>query len=284
MTANLLDGRALSQKMKGELVQEVQDFQSRYGYAPALAVLLVGEDPASQSYVKAIGKACADAGIGCNQIVLPASTAENDLKSRLRDLNEDPRTSGVIVQMPLPKPLTQDMVTDLLSANKDVDGICPTSAGLLALGQEGFVPNTPMGGLELLRGYGVEMVGKRAVIVGRSNIVGKPMALLLLQEHCTVTICHTRTRDLPGVCREADILVAAIGKAGAVTGDMIKPGAVVVDFGINPGEKGIVGDVDFEAAKEVASWITPVPGGTGPMTNVMLMRNTLRAARKLASR
>lgn len=284
MTANLLDGRALSQKMKGELAQEVQDFQSKYGYAPALAVLLVGEDPASQSYVKAIGKACGDAGIGCNQIVLPASTTEAALKAKLRELNEDPRTSGVIVQMPLPKPLTQDMVTDVLSPNKDVDGICPASAGLLALGQEGFVPNTPQGGLELLKGYGVDLVGKRAVIVGRSNIVGKPMALLLLQEHCTVTICHTRTKDLPAVAREGDILVAAIGKAGAVTGDMIKPGAVVIDFGINPGEKGIVGDVDFEAAKEVASWITPVPGGTGPMTNVMLMRNTLRAARKLASK
>ncbi len=284
MTANLLDGRTLSQKMKADLVQEVQDFQSRHGYAPALAVLLVGEDPASQSYVKAIGKACEAAGIGCNQIVLPASTTESDLKAKLTELNEDQRTSGVIVQMPLPKPLTQNMVTDVLSPNKDVDGICPTSAGLLALGQEGFVPNTPMGGLELLKGYGIELTGKKAVIVGRSNIVGKPMAFLLLQENCTVTICHTRTRDLPSVTRDADILVAAIGKAGAVTGDMIKPGAVVVDFGINPGEKGIVGDVDFEAAKEVASWITPVPGGTGPMTNVMLMRNTLRAARRLALR
>lgn len=284
MTANLLDGRALSQKMKGELAQEVRDFQARHGYAPTLAVLLVGEDPASQSYVKAISKSCSDAGIGCNQIVLPASTSEGDLKARLNQLNKDPRTSGVIVQMPLPKPLTQDMVTDVLSPDKDVDGICPASAGRLALGQEGFVPNTPMGGLELLKGYGIELVGKRAVIVGRSNIVGKPMALLLLQEHCTVTVCHTRTRDLPAVTREADILAAAIGRAGAVTADMIKPGAVVVDFGINPGEKGIVGDVDFEAAKDIASWITPVPGGTGPMTNVMLMRNTLRAARKLASR
>lgn len=270
--------------MKAELAQEIKDFQSRYGYAPGLAVVLVGEDPASQSYVKAIGKACADAGVGYNQIVLPASISKDQLQDQLRALNEDIRTSGVIVQMPLPKPLTQDMVTDVLSPNKDVDGICPTSAGLLALGQEGFVPNTPMGGLELLKGYGVELVGKRAVIVGRSNIVGKPMALLLLQEHSTVTICHTRTRDLPGMAREADILVAAIGKAGAVTADMIKPGAVVVDFGINPGEKGIVGDVDFEGAKEVASWITPVPGGTGPMTNVMLMRNTLRAARRLAAR
>ncbi|MDP2726252.1 MAG: bifunctional 5,10-methylenetetrahydrofolate dehydrogenase/5,10-methenyltetrahydrofolate cyclohydrolase [Dehalococcoidia bacterium] len=284
MTANLLDGRALSQKMKVGLAQEVQDFQTKHGYAPTLAVLLVGEDPASQSYAKAITKACSDAGIGCNQIILPASTTGEQLKARLRELNKDPQTSGVIVQMPLPKPLTQDMVTDIISPEKDVDGICPTNAGLLALGQEGFVPNTPMGGLELLKGYGIELVGKKAVIVGRSNIVGKPMALLLLQEHSTVTICHTRTQDLPGVTRKADILVAAIGKAGAVTGDMIKPGAVVVDFGINPGEKGIVGDVDFEAAKEVASWITPVPGGTGPMTNVMLMRNTLRAARKLAQR
>ena len=284
MTANLLDGRALSQKMKERLAQEVRDFQSQYSYGPTLAVLLVGEDPASQSYVKAINKACTDAGIGCNQTVLPASTTEGELRGKLRELNEDPRASGIIVQMPLPKPLTQDMVTDVLSPDKDVDGICPASAGRLALGQEGFVPNTPMGGLELLKGYGIELVGKRAVVVGRSNIVGKPMALLLLQEHCTVTICHTRTRDLPAVTREADILAAAIGKAGAVTGDMIKPGAVVVDFGINPGEKGIVGDVDFGAAVEVASWITPVPGGTGPMTNVMLMRNTLRAARKLAAR
>ncbi|MDP2937586.1 MAG: bifunctional 5,10-methylenetetrahydrofolate dehydrogenase/5,10-methenyltetrahydrofolate cyclohydrolase [Dehalococcoidia bacterium] len=284
MTANLLDGRALSQKMKGDLAQEVQGFLAQHGYAPTLAVLLLGEDPASQSYVKAINKACSDAGIGCNQIVLPATTTEGQLKAQLRQFNEDPRTSGVIVQMPLPKPLTQNMVTDVLSPDKDVDGICPANAGLLALGQEGFVPNTPNGGLALLKGYGIDLVGKRAVVVGRSNIVGKPLALLLLQEHCTVTICHTRTRDLPAVTREADILAAAIGRAGAVTGDMIKPGAVVLDFGINPGEKGFVGDVDFEAAKEIASWITPVPGGTGPMTNVMLMRNTLRAARKAASR
>lgn len=284
MTANLLDGRALSQKMKGELAQEVQDFQAKYGYAPALAVLLVGEDPASQSYVKAIVKSCSDAGVDCNKIVLPASTTQQELQAKLRELNADPRTSGVIVQMPLPKPLTQNMVTDILSPDKDVDGICPASAGLLALGQEGFVPNTPNGGMELLKGYGCDIAGKNAVVVGRSNVVGKPMALLLLQDNATVTVCHSKTRDLGAVCREADILVAAIGRAKMIKSDWIKPGAVVVDFGINPGENGIVGDVDFEAAREVASWITPVPGGTGPMTNVMLIRNTLKAARKLASK
>jgi methylenetetrahydrofolate dehydrogenase (NADP+)/methenyltetrahydrofolate cyclohydrolase len=268
--------------MKEEIAQEVRDFQAQFGYAPSLAVLLVGEDPASQSYVKAINKACGDVGIGCNLIVLPSNTTKADLQARLRELNQDPHTSGVIVQMPLPKPLTQDMVTEVLSPDKDVDGICPVNAGRLALGQEGFVPNTPLGGLELLKRYGIEILGKKAVIVGRSNVVGKPMLLLLLQEHATVTVCHTRTQDLPAVTREADILVAAIGRAKAIGGYMIKPGAVVVDFGINPGEKGIVGDVDFEAAVEIASWITPVPGGTGPMTNVMLLRNTLRAARKLA--
>jgi methylenetetrahydrofolate dehydrogenase (NADP+)/methenyltetrahydrofolate cyclohydrolase len=242
-------------------------------------VVLVGEDPASKVYVKRIAKTFEDVGMTCQQVILPGDINPASLQAEIIKLNNDPKTSGIIVQLPLPKPLTQDVVTDVLSPNKDVDGIHPVNAGRLYLGQDGFVPNTPHGGLELLKGYGITIRGANAVVVGRSNIVGKPMAMLLLAEHATVTICHSRTKDLPSVIRSADIVAAAVGQAKMITGDMIKPGAAVVDFGINPGEKGIVGDVDFESAKEVAGWITPVPGGTGPMTNIMLLRNTLKAAR-----
>lgn len=279
MTAQLLDGRTLSEKMRGEIAEEVAAFKAQNGFAPAVAVVLVGEDPASKVYVKRIAKSFSDVGMGCEQVILPAETSEKDLKAKIAELNADSNTSGIIVQLPLPKPLTQDMVTDVLDPDKDVDGISPINAGKLALGQDCFVPNTPFGGLELLKRYGVQISGANAVVIGRSNIVGKPMALLLLQENATVTICHSRTKDLAGVIKQADIVAAAIGKAKMITADMIKPGAAVVDFGINPGENGIVGDVDFEAAKEVAAWITPVPGGTGPMTNIMLLRNTLTAAR-----
>ncbi|MBI2848944.1 MAG: bifunctional 5,10-methylenetetrahydrofolate dehydrogenase/5,10-methenyltetrahydrofolate cyclohydrolase [Chloroflexi bacterium] len=281
MTANILDGKALAGKMKGEIAEEVEAFKRQYGFAPSLSVVLVGDDPASQVYVKGIGKACSDVGVGCEQMVLPASITESELRAKIGELNGNSKISGIIVQIPLPKPLTQEMVTDVLSPAKDVDGICPVSAGLLVLGQDGFVPNTPAGGVEILKRYGVEIRGSNAVVVGRSNIVGKPMAFLLLAEHATVTMCHTRSRDLPAITRQADILVAAAGKARMITGDMIKPGAVVIDFGINPVQGGIVGDVDFESAREVAGWITPVPGGTGPMTNVMLLRNTLKAAKNL---
>lgn len=280
MTAKLLDGKALAEKLVVEVAQEVKAFQAQNGFVPGLAVVLVGEDPASKVYVRRIAKSFSDAGMECRQIVLSGSISEADLQAKIHELNDDPKISGVIVQLPLPKPLSQDMVTSVLSPAKDIDGITPTNAGLYYLGQGGFVPNTPAGGMEILRRYEIPFKGANAVIVGRSNIVGKPMAMLLLAEHATVTMCHSRTRDLAAVIRGADILVAAVGQAKMITGDMIKPGAAVVDFGINPAEKGIVGDVDFESAKEVAGCITPVPGGTGPMTNVMLMRNTLSAARQ----
>lgn len=280
MTAKLLDGKALADKEAVEVAEKVKAFAAENGFAPGLAVVLVGEDPASKVYVRRIAKSFSDAGMGCEQVILPGSVSEAELKAKLAELNGNPRVSGIIVQLPLPKPLTQDMVTDTLLPAKDVDGITPVNAGLLYLGQEGFVPNTPAGGLEILKRYEIPLKGATAVIVGRSNIVGKPMAMLLLAEHATVTICHSRTRDLPGVMKQADILVAAVGQAKMITGDMIKPGAAVVDFGINPAEKGIVGDVDFESVKEVAGAITPVPGGTGPMTNIMLMKNTLTAARR----
>ncbi|MBI2864857.1 MAG: bifunctional 5,10-methylenetetrahydrofolate dehydrogenase/5,10-methenyltetrahydrofolate cyclohydrolase [Chloroflexi bacterium] len=280
MTAQLLDGKALADKEMVEVAEEVRAFQAENGFAPGLAVVLVGEDPASKVYVRRIAKSFTEAGMECNQMVLPGSISEAELKAKIRELNEDPKVSGIIVQLPLPKPLTQDMVTSVLSSAKDVDGITPTNAGLYYLGQGGFVPNTPAGGMEILKRHGIPLKGANAVVVGRSNIVGKPMAMLLLAEHATVTICHSRTRDLAAVIRQADIVAAAVGQAKMITGDMIKPGAAVVDFGINPAEKGIVGDVDFESAKEAAGWITPVPGGTGPMTNIMLLRNTLSAARR----
>ena len=280
MTAQLLEGKPAAEQMKAEIYAEVAAFKDRHGFAPALAVVLVGEDPASKVYVKRISKSFADAGMGCSEVVLRADITPERLQAEIVALNGDPTVSGIIVQLPLPAPLTEKMVTDVLSPEKDVDGITPMNAGLLMQGLPCFVPNTPAGGLELLKRNGIEIKGKNAVIVGRSNIVGKPMAMLLLHEHATITVCHSRTRDLAGVCRQADILCAAIGKANMITGDMIKPGAAVVDFGINPQEKGIVGDVEFSSAKEVAGWITPVPGGTGVMTNVMLLANTLSAAKR----
>ena len=277
----LLDGRAIAAKIKEELTKDVGDFVAAHGYGPGLAVVMVGEDPASKVYVRRIAANCNEVGIRCERITLPAETTAEELRAALARLNEDAKTSGVIVQMPLPKHLPSKVVTDTLSPNKDVDGLCPVNAGLLLMGQPCFVPSTPLGGLELLKRHEIPLKGAEAVVVGRSPVVGKPMANLLLNEHATVTICHSRTRDLASATRRADVLVAAIGKAKMITADMVKPGAAVVDFGINPTDGGIVGDVDFEAAKEVAGWITPVPGGTGPMTNMMLLRNTLMAARRL---
>jgi methylenetetrahydrofolate dehydrogenase (NADP+) / methenyltetrahydrofolate cyclohydrolase len=280
--ANLLDGRTVAAAVREELKAEIAAFAQAHGYPPALACVLVGDDPASKVYVKRIGSTCRETGVRLQQVVLPAETTADELRECIRGLNQDRLVAGVIVQMPLPKHLPTALVAEALSPAKDVDGICPINAGLLMLGEPCFAPSTPMGGLELLKRYGIPLKGARAVVVGRSPIVGKPMANLLLNEHATVTICHSRTVDLPSVTRQADVLVAAIGKARMITGDMIKPGAAVVDFGINPTESGIVGDVDFEAAQAVAEWITPVPGGTGPMTNVILMRNTLSAARRQA--
>lgn len=281
MTAKLLDGRELSRTMSKEIAADVARFQEQYGWVPGIAVVQVGEDPASSWYVGQIKKSFGRAGMNFALHTLSEDASAGDLVDLLKSLNADAHTNGIIVQMPLPKHLPQSLVTDTLDPAKDVDGIHPVNAGRL-MQQSGdyFAPATPAGGMEMLRRYGVELKGLHAVMVGRSNIVGRPMALLMLHQHATVTICHSRTKDLGAVCREADLLVAAVGKPKVITGDMIKPGAIVVDFGVNVVEGKLVGDVDTEAAMEVASMITPVPGGTGPMTNIMLMLNTLEAARR----
>ena len=275
----LLRGQPVAEQIRAELAQELFNFKREYGITPQLAIVQMGDDPAATAYVKRIERAFAAAEMVCILHQLPAGTSEADFSDTIVELNQDARVHGVIVQMPLPPHLNQEMVTSRLSPLKDVDGIHPHNAGLLALGRPAFVPATPLGGLELLKRSGIEIKGKEAVIVGRSNIVGKPMFFLLLQEHATVTVCHSRTRNLPEVTRRADILVAAIGKARMITADMVKPGAVVLDFGINVVEGKVVGDVDFEAVKGVAGAITPVPGGTGPTTNAVLLRNTLDAAK-----
>ena len=279
MTVQLLRGQPVAEQIRAELAQELFNFKREYGITPQLAIVQMGDDPAATAYVKRIERAFAAAEMVCILHQLPAGTSEADFSDTIVELNQDARVHGVIVQMPLPPHLNQEMVTSRLSPLKDVDGIHPHNAGLLALGRPAFVPATPLGGLELLKRSGIEIKGREAVIVGRSNIVGKPMFFLLLQEHATVTVCHSRTRNLPEVTRRADILVAAIGKARMITADMVKPGTVVLDFGINVVEGKVVGDVDFEAVKGVAGAITPVPGGTGPTTNAVLLRNTLDAAK-----
>lgn len=275
MAAMILDGRALAKALREEIRADVQAMPQ----APSLAVVRVAGDEASARYLRTIRKGCEEVGIGFAAHELPAETSQVELEALIAALSADAAVSGIMLQAPLPKHLDTGAAVARLDPRKDVDGVHPHSAGLLALGLPGLVPNTPAGGIELLRRYGVPIEGRRAVVVGRSAVVGKPMALLLLQEHATVTICHSRTRDLAAVVREAEIVVAATGKAGLITGAMLRPGAAVVDFGVNVLADGsLVGDVDFASAAEVAGAITPVPGGTGPMTNVMLLRNVLKAA------
>jgi methylenetetrahydrofolate dehydrogenase (NADP+) / methenyltetrahydrofolate cyclohydrolase len=282
MSATILDGRALANTLREELRADIKRFIATAGVAPALAVVQVAGDPASERYVRAIRKGCDNAGIVFVERVLPPETNQAALEATVAELSGDDYVDGILLQMPLPKGLVADSAIARFDPRKDVDGVHPTSAGLLAQGQPCLVPNTPAGGMELLRRNNIQLVGKRAVVVGRSNIVGKPMALLLLQEHATVTIAHSRTPDLAALLREADVVVAAVGKAGVITGVMLRPGATVIDFGINVLDDGsVVGDVDFASAVEVAGAITPVPGGTGPVTNVMLLRNVLQAAREL---
>ena len=290
MTATILDGRALAKTMSAEIDEEVAAFKERYGLTPAIAVVRAGEDPASVSYAGQIQKTFEKRGMNCFLHVLPETATEDEIVQLVTRLNADKSVHGIMIQEPLPKGIDEAVVKAALSPDKDADGVHEVNAGRLAqvapAGRpEGvgpfFVPATPAGGLEILRRYGVELSGKHAVVVGRSNIVGKPMALLLMRENATVTVCHSRTLDLPAVCRQGDILCAAIGRGQMIKGDWIKPGAVVIDFGVNFDEAGnMVGDVDFEEAKEVAGMITPVPGGTGPMTNIMLMKNVLEAARR----
>jgi len=282
MTATILDGRALAKTLRAELRAEIQAFTDAAGSAPTLAVVQVAGDAASDRYARSIRKSCDEVGITFAHQPLPADTTQEALETTIRELSADDRVSGILLQLPLPAGLAAAGAVAQLDPLKDVDGVHPTSAGLLVQGLPCLIPNTPAGGMELLRRNGIALAGKRAMVVGRSNIVGKPMALLLLQQHATVTIAHSRTLDLAAVVREAEIVVAAVGRAGLITGAMLRPGAVVVDFGINVLADGaIVGDVDFVSAAEVAGAITPVPGGAGPVTNVMLLRNVLQAARAL---
>ncbi len=285
MTATILDGRELAKTMRAETAQAVSEFKEQWGTVPALAVVRAGEDPASVSYARAIAKAFEAVGMTFQLHALPDSASQAEIKQLVAQLSADPAVHGIMIQEPLPKGIDSDAVVAALSPLKDVDGVHPENAGrLLQDAGEYFVPATPAGGMELLRRHGTPIKGAQAVIVGRSNIVGKPMACLLLHQHATVTICHSRTVDLGAVTRQADILVAAVGKARIIKGDMVKPGAVVIDFGVNFDGDVMVGDVDFDAAAQVAGAITPVPGGTGPMTNVMLMQNTIRAARRQLAR
>jgi len=284
MTAQLLDGKALAKTMQEEVSAEIQAFTEATGVTPKLVVVRAGEDPASVSYANAIAKTCEKYGVAFELKALPESASQAEMVALVQSLSADASVHGIMVQEPMPKGIDPAAVIAALSPAKDVDGVHPLNAGLLMEGKgDFFAPATPSGGMEILRRYNVPIKGKHAVVVGRSNIVGKPMALLLLHEHATVTICHSRTVDLGAVTRQGDILVAAVGKARLITGDMVKPGAVVIDFGVNFEDGKMVGDVDFESAKEVAGMITPVPGGTGPMTNVMLMKNVLTAAKRQVS-
>ncbi len=280
MTAEILNGRAVAKTIEAELKTEITAM-GESGVVPALAVMQVGEDPASAWYVGQIRKSCKRVGVIFRLETLPRNATAEALAGALEGLNQDAGVHGVIVQMPLPRHLSQEIVTDTLDPRKDVDGIHPINAGrLFQGGSHYFAPATPAGGMELMRRYGIELKGKRAVMVGRSNIVGRPMAMLMLHQHATVVICHSRTPNLGEETRRADILVAAVGRPAIIGKDMIRPGAVVIDFGANVVDDRLVGDVDSEAAMEVASYVTPVPGGTGPMTNAMLMRNVVSAAKR----
>lgn len=278
----IIDGKAIAKMKREEIAKEVAKLNAK-GITPGLAVILVGDDPASQIYVRNKHRACKETGIYSREITLAKDTSEEDLLALIDKLNADSAIDGILVQLPLPKQIDSDKVIERISPHKDVDGFHPVNAGALLTGQEGFVSCTPLGIMELIKSTGQEISGKDAVVIGRSNIVGKPVAHLLLRENATVTICHSRTRDLKSICQRADILVAAIGKAEMITGDYIKEGAIVIDVGINRLESGkVVGDVAFEEASKKATYITPVPGGVGPMTITMLLYNTLLSARKRA--
>jgi len=284
--AGVIDGNGIAGAIRAEIRQRVKDLQARRGLVPGLAVVLVGDDPASRIYVGRKEKACAEAGFLSRTLRLPRETRQEELLAAIGELNADPAVHGILVQLPLPGHLKAAAILTAVDPAKDVDGFHPVNVGRLVMGMEGFAPCTPRGVIELLDRTGVEIAGKEAVIVGRSNIVGKPLAIMLLARHATVTVCHTRTRDLKAVTRRADILVAAAGRPEMIRADMVKEGAVVIDVGINRLPDGrLVGDVAFPEVAPLASHITPVPGGVGPMTIAMLMQNTLEAAlRSIPSR
>jgi methylenetetrahydrofolate dehydrogenase (NADP+)/methenyltetrahydrofolate cyclohydrolase len=279
MAAEIIDGRAVAARVREQVARDVEQFAAQTGVRPGLATVLVGDDPASGVYVGGKQKASHEVGIAAFDHRLAADAAEAEVVELLQRLNEDDAVSGILLQLPVPRHLDGTALTGLIDSRKDVDGLTPVSAGLLSLGRAGLRPCTPLGVMELLADAGVALEGAEAVVVGRSNLFGKPMAALLLAANATVTTCHSRTRDLAAVCARADVLIAAVGRPRMVKRDWVKPGAVVIDVGINRLEDGLVGDVDFEQVSEVARAITPVPGGVGPMTIAMLLRNTLQAAR-----
>lgn len=279
MACRIIDGKAIAAEITQELKGKVAEFTRRYGSPPLLSVVLVGDDPASHVYVRRKERACGEVGIGFERHHLPAGTSQAELVELVRRLGRRSDVDGILVQLPLPDSISEQAILAEVDPAKDVDGFHPVHAGLLFTGGKGIVPGTPRGILELIRRTGIELQGKEAVVVGRSNIVGKPTAMLLLQENATVTLAHSRTRDLAAVCRRADVLVVAAGRPRLITAEHVKPGAVVIDVGVNRMPDGsLAGDVDFESVKEVAGYLTPVPGGVGPMTIAMLLSNTLEAA------
>ena len=284
-TADVIDGKRVAAQLRSEIAEAVRKLQSDHGVTPGLAVVLVGEDPASQVYVRNKGQQAGEAGMNSFIHRLPASGTQEQLLALIRGLNEDASVNGILVQLPLPAHIDEDAILKVIDPSKDVDGFHPLNVGALVSGQDCLVPCTPLGCIALLKGHLGNLAGLRALVIGRSNIVGKPVAHLLLREDCTVTIAHSRTRKLEEDCRRADIVVAAVGRAKMVKGDWIKPGATVIDVGINrvigpDGKPHLVGDVDYEAASKVAGAITPVPGGVGPMTIACLLKNTLDATRR----
>jgi methylenetetrahydrofolate dehydrogenase (NADP+) / methenyltetrahydrofolate cyclohydrolase len=286
MSATIIDGKAIAARVRADVTHEVQAFKHETGRTPGLATVLVGDDPASAVYVGGKQRACLEVGMTPFDRRLPAASSFEAVAEELDSLNMDPAVSGILLQLPVPEHLDGPALTAMISPDKDVEGLTPVNAGLLSLGRPGLRPCTPSGVMELLTEAGANLSGAEAVVVGRSNLFGKPMAQLLLAENATVTVCHSRTRDLREVCARADVLIAAVGRARLIRGDFVKPGAVVIDVGMNrltpeeAGNKsGLVGDVDYAAASEIASAITPVPGGVGPMTIAFLLRNTLIAAR-----
>jgi methylenetetrahydrofolate dehydrogenase (NADP+)/methenyltetrahydrofolate cyclohydrolase len=281
--ATIIDGKAVAAGIREQVAEDVAQLVSERGSPPGLATVLVGSDPPSQIYVAGKHRACAEVGIASIERELPEEAGQEELAAVVSELNADPAVSGIIVQLPLPGHLDGARATSAVDPAKDVDGLTPTNAGLLVQGRDGLVSATPLGVIELLRTYDTPLEGAHAVVVGRSDLVGKPVASLLLAENATVTVCHSRTRNLEEVCLSADVLVAAVGHPRLVTGEMVREGATVIDVGMNRTDEGLMGDVDFEAAAERARAITPVPGGVGPMTIAMLLRNTVKAAQAMRS-
>lgn len=281
MSAQIISGKEVAASIREELKLEVAELIKK-GVLPGLSVILVGNDPASQSYVKAKAKACEEVGMKSEVIRMEETTAQEQLLAEVKRLNEDASVHGILVQLPLPDHIEEEAVINMINPMKDVDGFHPMSVGKMVIGEDAYLPCTPAGVIELIKRTGTEIKGKHAVVVGRSNIVGKPVSILLLREHATVTICHSRTKDLMEITKQADILIAAVGKAHMLTEEYVSPGTVVIDVGVNRIESGkLVGDVDFEAVSKKAGFITPVPGGVGPMTITMLLKNTVEAAKTI---